>query len=147
MTVIVWDGKTLAADRQHNSGNLRCVVNKLTRHGDMLIGGAGLVTTTQAMTDWIIAGMDRATFPKEFIIDEPGQSSPVWVINRNGTIAKFENSPYPMIMQDKTFAEGSGRDFAYGAMAMGADAVKAVEVASLYDIYCGGGVDALSFDD
>lgn len=38
-------------------------------------------------------------------------------------------------------AWGSGRDFAIGAMACGASAEKAVEIANRYNIYCGFGVD------
>lgn len=42
---------------------------------------------------------------------------------------------------------GEGRDFAYGALEMGANAIKAVEVASKYCISCGMGIDVLSFEE
>lgn len=147
MSVIVWDGKTLAADRQHTSHNRVMTVTKIFRHGDMLIGGVGTVHVIAAMIDWVMGGMDKDKFPRDAMVDEPGRCSPLWLINRNGTIAVFSNSPYPQVIRDKQFADGSGSDIAMGALAMGADAVKAVEVASRYDIYCGGGVDVLSFDD
>jgi len=143
VSVIAWDGKTLAADRQATSGNLRRTTTKITRHGDVLIAGTGTQSSTQAVREWILEGANPSSFPS-LPADDP---SAVWVINRNGTVVKFENSPFGMVYHDKVFAEGSGRDFALGAMFMGADAVKAVEVACVYDIYCGGGIDTLSFDE
>ena len=91
-----------------------------------------------------MSGCKKERFPK--LPNDPGNTPCLWVINRNGHIAKFEDSPYPVVYNDKVFAEGSGRDFAYGAMAMGADAVRAVEIANQYDVHCGGGVDVLTFD-
>lgn len=38
------------------------------------------------------------------------------------------------------------RDYAYGALAMGADAVRAVEVACEYDNGCGMGIDVLTIE-
>lgn len=144
MSVIVWDGKTLAADRQATSGNLARTTTKIFRHGDLLFGGAGTHTALEALREWVMGGCDKTKFPT---MPVDGNNIPhLWVINRNGHIAKFEDSPYPITYADKVFAEGSGRDFAYGAMAMGADAVRAVEIANQYDVHCGGGVDVLTFD-
>lgn len=66
------------------------------------------------------------------------------VITKDKRVLKYERSPYPMDFTEAgQFAMGSGRDFAYGAMEMGADAIKAVWVASRFDAYCGFGVDVL----
>lgn len=143
MSVIVWDGKTLAADRMVVSGNLKRSTTKIWRRGDMLIAGAGTAVGIQAMLEWIEDGCDKEKFPKL----RDGEDVSVWVVNRSGAMAKFEDSPYPLTYMDDTWADGSGRDFAYGALAMGADAAKAVEVASHFDAFCGHGVDALSFED
>lgn len=143
MSVVVWDGKTLAADRQATNGNLRRTMTKITRHGDVLTAGTGTQTSTQAMREWVLAGANPSSFPTEHVDEHTN----LWVINRNGTIVKFENAPFGLVYHEKVFAEGSGRDFALGALFMGADAVKAVEAACVYDIYCGGGIDTLSFDE
>ncbi len=144
MSVIVWDGKTLAADRMAVNGNLKRTCKKIYRHGDLLIGGAGTYSSIQALTAWVVEHKaDIEKFPK--IGDDADVV--LWVVNRNGTMAKYESGPWPMFYEEETWADGSGRDFAYGALAMGADAVKAVEVASTYDAFCGRGCDALSFDD
>ena len=145
MSVIVWDGTKLAADRQATSGNLARTTTKIFRHGDILFGGAGTHTALEALREWVLDGCKKDKFPK--LPDLDNNVPHLWVINRNGTVLKFEDSPYPIAYHDKTFAEGSGRDFAYGALEMGADAVRAVEVAIKFDVHCGGGVDVLSFDD
>jgi len=133
----------LAADRRSVSGTLQRSMTKIFRHGDMLIGGAGTWTTLEAMRAWVMGGCVFGEFPK---LPKDSDTVPsLWVINRNGTILKFEDSPWPLRYDDPVFADGSGREFAYGAMAMGADARRAVEIACKYDIYCGGGIDVLSF--
>lgn len=144
MTIIVWDGKTLAADRLAVCGTLQRTMTKIHRHGDLLFGGAGVRTTLEAMRAWIMDGCILDKFPPIPKVEDAGSHS-FWVINRNGTVVKFEDSPYPLKYDDPVFAEGTGRDFAYGALAMGADAVEAVKVACQYDIYCGGGIDILKF--
>lgn len=146
MSVVVWDGKVLAADRQATASNLIRTTTKIWRSGDTMIAGAGNATAIQAMKDWILnLECDPEQFPK---LREYGHDDvTIWVINRNGTLLRFEETPWPLHYHDQTFAEGSGRDFAYGALAMGADAVTAVKVASDYDVFCGRGVDVLSFDD
>lgn len=143
MSVIVWDGKTLAADRLAVNGNLKRKTSKIWRHGDMLIAGAGSAAGIQAMLEWVTAGAERDKFPKL----RDGDDVCLWVVNKNGSMAKWEDSPFPITYHESQWADGSGRDFAYGALAMGADAVKAVEVACEYDAYCGGGVETVSFAD
>lgn len=145
MTIICWDGVTLAADRLAVSGTLGRTMTKIFRHGDMIFGGAGVLTTLEAMRAWVIGGCVFGEFPKLPKDDPDRQVTSFWVINRNGTIVKFEDSPYPLRYNDPFFADGSGRDFAYAALEMGADARRAVEIACKYDIYCGGGIDVLSF--
>jgi ATP-dependent protease HslVU (ClpYQ) peptidase subunit len=46
------------------------------------------------------------------------------------------------VVEDPFMAWGSGRDFALGAMAMGATAREAVAVACRFNVYCGNGIDA-----
>jgi hypothetical protein len=145
MTIIVFDGVTLAADRLAVCSNLKRNMTKIWRHGDIMFGGAGVRTNIEAMRNWVLGGCDPAKFPK--LQKNEHQTDAFWVINRNGVIRKFEDEPFALEYTDTIFAEGGGRDFAYGAMAMGATAVQAVEIANRYDLYCGGGVDSLSFND
>lgn len=146
MSIIVWDGKTLAADKQTTNVNLkRPATTKIFRNGDILFAGVGQHQCVRALMEWVEWGMPPASFPKDYM-DSSG-STALWIINRNGTIGRVEDGPFVIKQEQPYFADGSGRDFAYGAMAMGADAVKAVEIACQHDIYCGGGIDTLTFDD
>lgn len=142
MTVIVWDGETLAADRQSSHQNLRRSVTKISKHGDLLIACSGTYTAAQAVKAWLVSGAEVEDFPFARV----DEHTAVIAINKEGQILRFEDSPFPVVLNDKIIAEGTGRDFALGAMAMGADAAKAVEIACVYDIYSGGGIDRLKFD-
>ncbi|CAL2056024.1 hypothetical protein [Tenacibaculum sp. 190524A05c] len=76
------------------------------------------------------------------------------------TLFKSENMNFKglMIKEDRCFffsnnldvaevkefdAIGSGKDYAIGAMQMGADVEKAVEVANIHDIHCGGKISKI----
>lgn len=50
MTVICWDGKTLAADKRATSVGLARTVTKVQRHGDVLLAMTG---------DWDVAAEMR----------------------------------------------------------------------------------------
>lgn len=145
MSIVVWDGLTLAADRQSNNGNLgRDTATKIWKSGDILLAGVGQMQALMAIKNWIECGAQPKEFPKEYM--DRTENTCMWVINRNGNIARIEDGPFFVKQNTLTFADGSGRDFAYGAMEMGADAVEAAEIACKYDIYCGGGIDRLTFD-
>jgi hypothetical protein len=58
-------------------------------------------------------------------------------------ILRYEQDCLPYEIEDKKYAIGSGRDFAIGAMEMGASAEEAVLVASKYEVSCGNSVDIL----
>lgn len=45
--------------------------------------------------------------------------------------------------RDERASWGTGKELALGAMAAGADAKKAVEIACEYNLYCGGGIDVV----
>lgn len=77
MTVIAWDGKTLAADKRVGYGNMHRTTTKIRRVGDALVG-----------------------------------------------------------------CSGSG-SLAVAAMHLGKSAREAVEIACLYDMNCGNGIDTL----
>jgi hypothetical protein len=147
MTTLVWDGKTLAADRQANIVGLRrqvCKLVKLPNNGG-LIGFSGDFDFAQDMRNWLHNGAEPKDFPEEQKTNE-GMVNTLWIPSPD-KIFVFERSPYPIdFSANKVICMGTGRDFAYGALEMGADAVKAVEVACKYDTNSGMGVDILEFD-
>lgn len=142
MTVIVWDGKTLAADKRANSSGLIFKVTKIKRIKDKLVGGAGDLSSIRAMMDWYENGADPKNLPD--CQKDKDRWTALLIISGEGKIYRIEQDGYPFEVEEETYAIGCGRDIAVGAMAMGADAVRAVEIASRYDAGCGNGVDTLS---
>lgn len=145
MTVIVWDGTTLAADKRAVCGDRPATTTKIWKHKNELMGGAGTATTCLMMRDWYVGGRDPKKFPEPQKQEET--SCNFVVVRRDGSYLRFEGSHVPLELSESHFAMGTGADYAYGAIAMGADAIKAVEVASQYDLWCGNGVDTLTFDE
>lgn len=124
------------------NGSLKRRVTKLRRINGDCCGVAGDWDHAQAMLKWYENGAKPEDYP-EFQKNLDNFVG-LLVITKDRRILKFERSPYPMDHTETfQFAMGSGRDFAMGALEMGADAHKAVEVASRLDAYCGFGVDVL----
>lgn len=62
------------------------------------------------------------------------------VVHPNGEVTRYTASGQPFISHNKKLALGTGRDFAYGAMFMGATAEEAVRAAIKYCASCSGEV-------
>lgn len=150
MTVIAWDGTTLAADKQMTCQGLREKVTKLHRvmhkdYGECLIGIAGSYAHAQELIAWFASGEGVEGFPAHM---RAWEDASILVIRRvAGTprIEYYSRGPYPVIIESTFTADGSGRDFAIAAMHCGKTADEAVEIASLYESGCGMGVDELQF--
>lgn len=71
------------------------------------------------------------------------QHSAAAIIFPDGRIRSFEGGGFVDREPSAFWAEGSGRDIAIGAMAMGATAGRAVQVASTFDAYTGGTITVL----
>lgn len=147
MTVIVWDGKTLAADKQATYGDIRRTVTKIRKIRGHLCGASGDWDRAQEMFDWFEKGADPEKAP-QFM-----RTADDWVgfivITPDGRCLKYERSPYPMdftesVEEDGFYVMGSGRDIAIGALAWNAPAEEAVKVASIHCSSCGMGVDKLT---
>lgn len=142
MTCIAFDGKTLAGDRLASRGsNTASRVTKIFQRGGRAYAISGTYAYSAAIMAWHIAGADPEKFPKPF--DEDDTDACVLVIEPGRPLKVYQSSPAAVMLEDACYAMGSGADFAYGAMAMGADAKTAVEVACNYDAFSGGGVDII----
>jgi ATP-dependent protease HslVU (ClpYQ) peptidase subunit len=141
MTVVAWDGQTLAADKQMG-GDFPRTVTKLRRTAaGELLGVAGWMNKALILMDWFEAGADPATFPAfqrdrdtacDLIIVRPDRS--VWSLT---------DEPVLVQLEDPHHSIGSGRDFAAAAMHLGCDARRAVEVAMALCGHCGNGIDTM----
>ena len=144
MTIIAWDGKSLAVDRMAHNHGLATVVKKYREmpNGDVAVccgdNEQGIV-----LFNWYEDGCDTKKWPKFQRTDDWSRL----VVAGDFGIICYEQEPVRQMMEDKCQAWGSGRDYALGAMYMGASAEKAIEVASAFNVYCGHGVDVFHFGE
>lgn len=141
MTTIAYRDGMLAADSQVNGAGGRLgFTTKVGRAPDGTIGAvAGQLRDTAAFVQWLEAGAEGDP-PHLFDEDADGI-----LIRPDGTTFAVEatSDGKPAVlspMQAPFLACGSGWRYALGAMAMGADAVKAVEIAAQFDTGTGGPV-------
>lgn len=147
MTVIAWDGKTLAADKQATENGVLHQITKIRKvtkgkNKGWLIANAGVAATGALLMDWFEMGADPKTYPYEYQKMD-GFGATLIAISPKGVIHKFEHIPMPIVFEDEFYAAGSGKDMAIGAMAMGADAATAVQVVCTYETECGVGIDVV----
>lgn len=141
MTVIAWDGKRIAADRQVTFGDLRVTTTKLRRLASgEVIASTGDQELGRMLEAWYERGADPSSYPKF----ENEERARLIVVGEDG-LSTYGRHPVAVKCEDQFIAFGSGRDVAIGALAMGADARRAVEVASQFNTGCGLGVDEMEF--
>lgn len=146
MTVIVWDGKTLAADKQTTMYGQKIKSTKIFKWKGHLLGCSGTGVLNEAMMEWFRDGANPELFPENIEMGSDENCHMV-VITPDAQILYYEECAYPLdFTENKIFAIGSGASYAYAAMAMGADAVKAVEITSQINVDCGLGIDTLTLD-
>ena len=142
MTVIAWDGTTLAADRRAVSVETPRRVCKIREIRGHLCATSGDFAFGLAMFQWFADGAMPGDYPQSQRDKDDWQS--LLIITPERKIWRFERTPYPIEILDKQYAMGSGRDYALMAMHLGKTAVEAVELTSLFNVYCGDGVDTLT---
>ncbi len=140
MTVIAWDGHTLSADRLISCGSLKMTGTKIANIGGALVGCCGEFDFCAEMMHWFREGCQRDKFPPQ---QSGGNFAEMVVVWPDKTVWKYDRAPSPMKFDPQIFAIGSGRDFALAAMHLGKTSSEAVEVACVFDIGCGCGVDTL----
>lgn len=145
MTVIAWDGKTLAADKRCTFGWQIAAVSKLERHDGHLLCASGCTSMGQEVIAWFKAGAVAADWPAQN--RDPDKGASLVVVRPDGTLWRYENGPHPYRVESVPVAFASGGEAAMGAMLAGADAVRAVEIASMVHAGCGNGVDSMTLGD
>lgn len=136
MTIVAFDGKTLAADSLVTQAGARIGnMRKIVRAPDgSLAGAAGGIGPAAAFLAWAAGG-----FPKR----RPWQACEVdefegIVIRPDGRVEAFDELLMPALIEARVHAIGSGWKFALGAMDAGASARRAVLIAMRRDPDCGG---------
>ena len=89
------------------------------------------------MVTWYLDGANPEKLPKF----QEGDGWAQLVVATPEECFYLEDTAEKIKVEGEYMAWGSGRDFAMGALAMGADAKQAVEVACRFSVSCGMGVD------
>lgn len=145
MTVIAWDGKTLAADKMFCHGVTFTKGTKIKKINGHLVFSSGDFDAIQSLFSWY----ERGAKPEEWPNHQKNEDRwvPLFVIKNDGVINVYNRDPYSWEIEDKIYAIGSGGDFALAAMTMGKTAYEAVELACSLTIDCGCGIDVLTLGD
>jgi hypothetical protein len=125
VTVIVWTPDVMATDSLALRGDTHYYVQKLWREGNAVIGLCGSSDYAMAWLAWYRAGRISADYPKCQDKDDYA----IAVVAQEGYVYAYDRVPYPVRYEQPFAAWGCGREVALGALAMGASAVQAVEVA------------------
>lgn len=144
MSVVVWDGKIIAADCQAVYGDTVSTIRKifLLENGEV-VGVTGALDAAATVIRWYKQGADPEKWPE---IQKTDNWARIIVASKN-RICFAEKTPDFVDVVDSFAAWGCGREAALGALEMGADAIKAVEVASKWINGCGRGCDSFRVRD
>lgn len=139
MTVIAWDGQTLAADKQSTQYSQKQTVSKIFKLDDgSLVAICGQAIYGLQIIEWIKNGGD---YPNNKAANEESYAAVLHI--KDGKLYKYEQLPTPLLIEQTLFAMGSGQDYAIAAMHCGKSAKEAVEITSIYSSDCGCGMDVL----
>ena len=142
MTTIACDGKNLAADGRTTTGPelIHNTTNKLVLRPGLILAFTGYAAGLRPLTAWVEAGADPAQYP-------PGLSDGcvVWMFSRKFKTPMIQHGNVPYFVPTPwRHAIGSGREYAMGAMDMGASAQDAIKVASRHDLSTGGKITMIN---
>lgn len=141
MTVLVWRDGVLASDGQVSCDDYIYKGTKIRYANDgAILGITGDLSVGLFLMKWYDDGEHPSDFPSE------GGDSELIVVKHN-EVYSYGGTRYPCPVEGPYHAWGSGRDFALGALAMGADARRAVQIANGLHSGCGFGVHSLTIGE
>lgn len=141
MTVIAWDGTSLAADKMTDFGGLHATTTTVQRIRGCLVAGCGNAALVRELQAWFADGAEPARFPAAQ--RDLKECCSLLVVQPGGVLLQYENGPFPLVLEKRHWAIGSGRDFAMMAMHLGKSARQACELTAELCNTCGNGVDSM----
>ncbi|MFG1245739.1 hypothetical protein [Xanthobacter flavus] len=144
MTVIAYRAGVMAADRAVTSTNgmLAGGVAKITRtSAGWLVGASGHLSAMAGVREWAEALLhmgDEFVPPRGNLTDMDAI-----FVSPTGRVHYFDGHGFPVEVTGEYFAVGGGESYAMGAMAVGADAIQAVQAACMLGAGLGGGIDVV----
>lgn len=139
MTTIVYKNGILAADTQETVGDVPRRCTKLYKIGSDIIATAGESYTGMIFVDWWEKGQDKETIPDFTNLDADTEDFEclVWTKGKLFSVNRLFHMIEINLDDHPYYAIGSGSDVALGALATGASAKRAVEIACEYNIHTG----------
>jgi hypothetical protein len=143
MTTIAYRFPFLAADtlvtcQTHRDGH----VVKIRKRGPYLASASGGLAASLRFLDWFATGLLIGKEPSMAGPDEDKYGACGHLFTPCGLIMNFSYSGWTLRCAP-FYAAGSGSDYAYGAMAMGASAEEAVRAALQFETASGGEITLL----
>jgi len=122
MTVIVWDGESLATDRQANDGSLKWESSKAwyvhsKNSGTLIVSGVGFLKEILELREWVAKGAITSEYP--FLHKEC--ASQLIVVSATDGLYVYDKSPYAV---DRGF-----------------------DPAALHSMHCGKGVEVFKLQE
>lgn len=141
MTVLAYRSGVLAADRQVSCGTrIDGAATKICMINGIMAGATGELAFNRRFLDWVRNGVpDKVPDCGDV---EAGNSG-VIILSDDTMIFLEREGLHTMELTHGFYAMGSGCGYAFGAMAMGARAIEAVQVAINLDMNCGRGITVL----
>lgn len=143
MTVIAYDGRYVAADKQSTGNGTKQLVTKLFVHGDEVIAISGNAFMGRSLAAWWKGDRRVEDWPQRNTKESDGEACNMYVFKRDCHVREFGTLPIPIDIEGTPWSAGSGGDLALGAMAAGKSAAEAVEIANRFEVHCGMGVDVI----
>lgn len=143
MSVVVYDGKALAADCMAVTGGVKSHASKIRRlnNGDV-VAWVGMQSYGEILAQWYERGAD----PEEWPAFQRGEDWAFLIIGTKGKAYYYESEPLQMAVESEYWAWGSGMEIALGALFAGANARTAVQACCRHSATCGGGVELFYLD-
>lgn len=149
MTIVAWDGKTFAADKQSTIGGLKRKLSKIHKlDNGHLVAATGTTVDCIEYVKWYKKVCAATEDERVFFPTWTGNDKP-WlmvVTPWKGIYLYTGCDTYIDYSENDIFAVGSGSEYAMGAMRAGATAKEAVLIASEFDTHCGMGVDSIELE-
>ena len=141
MTIICYRDGVMASDSLVTDGDARAgTIEKLSiNRKKWMAGAAGAIHPCQEFHAWVMAGCDGEFDPS----CDDGEFSGI-LVSPSGVIYDVDADGKRSRIKAEYVVCGSGSSYALGAMAFGATAVEAVQVAIKLCVTCGGDLQVIT---
>lgn len=145
MTVVCYKDGVMAADSNVVYGNLIIgSAQKVLKTDDgFLVGGSGNLANLAMFFDWFQNEDEGKPSLDELKLEDID----VITVDPDGNVFIIDSSGWPMEIKADYYVSGTGSQIAMGAMAQGATAIQAVELACKFVPGCGGDIQVVKLKE